>query len=177
MSTPAPNVLVVYGSKHGATREIGEAIAHRLEDDGLNADCASAADVDDLGPYNAVVLGSAVYMGRWRREARRFLAHHRKELAERPVWLFSSGPIGTDKDPQESEPRKAVREAERLDARDHVVFPGRVPLHPRGRIEQALARSVAEDERDARDWGEIERWADTIAHSLGATTTHLVEGG
>jgi menaquinone-dependent protoporphyrinogen oxidase len=50
--------------------------------------------VKDLDPYGAVVLGSAVYTFRWRREASRFLKANTGKLAERPLWTFSSGPTG-----------------------------------------------------------------------------------
>ena len=83
-------------------------------------------EVDNLDRYDAVVLGSAVYMRRWRREARRFLHHHARELAERPLWVFSSGPVGdpAKDNPAWLEPGRTIAEAERLGARDHVVFGG-----------------------------------------------------
>ena len=62
-------VLVAYGSKHGSTAEIAEAIAATLREAGLQADCVKAGDVRSLEGYDAVVLGSAVYMRRWRRAA------------------------------------------------------------------------------------------------------------
>ena len=40
--------------------------------------------------YRSIVLGSGVYAGRWRRQAAKFLKAHEAELAEKPVWLFSS---------------------------------------------------------------------------------------
>ncbi|MGO9754854.1 MAG: flavodoxin domain-containing protein [Solirubrobacteraceae bacterium] len=53
-----------------------------------------------LEPYDAVVLGSAVYAKHWRGDARHFLRHLGGELARRPFWVFSSGPVGDPaKDP------------------------------------------------------------------------------
>ena len=60
-------VLVAYGSRHGSTAEIAEAIAATLREAGLAVDCRKAGEVDSLDGYDAVVLGSAVYMRRWRR--------------------------------------------------------------------------------------------------------------
>ena len=51
-------------------------------------------DVRDLSEYDAVVLGSAVYIGGWRKEAVKFLKDNEGALAERTVWVFSSGPAG-----------------------------------------------------------------------------------
>jgi len=87
-------VLVAYGSKHGATAEIAEAIGEVMREAGLDVDVLSAGAVKDLAPYAAVVLGSGVYVGKWLKEAAKFLEAQAAGLAQRPVWLFSSGPSG-----------------------------------------------------------------------------------
>ena len=164
------NVLVAFASKHGSTAEIAEAIVAELRQSGLRADCVAADDVASLEPYDAVVLGSAVYMKRWRAEARRFLRKHAGALAERPLWIFSSGPTGppaADK-PAWTEPRRTIQRAERLGARDHVVFGGRVPVDAHGPAARAMANGTPEEYRDRRDWDGIRAWADGIAAALGA---------
>jgi menaquinone-dependent protoporphyrinogen oxidase len=85
-------VLVAYATKYGATGEIAEKIGQVLRQAGLDADVLPVEQVSDLTPYKGVVLGSAVYIGRWRKEAVKFLRTNEKMLAERLVWLFSSGP-------------------------------------------------------------------------------------
>lgn len=161
------NVLVTYASKHGATAEIGEAVAASLRGEGLDADCVEVAHVASLEPYGAVVLGSAVYAKRWRGEARRFLHRHGAELSARPFWIFSSGPVGPpekDPDPEWIEPHTVVAEAERLGVRAHVVFGGRVPDH--GLMGRAMARSTPEEFHDRRDWDAIGAWARGVAAEL-----------
>ena len=66
-------VLVVYATKYGATAEIAEKIGQVLRQAGLRTDVLPADGVSDLTPYKAVVLGSAVYIGKWRKEAVKFL--------------------------------------------------------------------------------------------------------
>ena len=91
-------VLVSAASKHGATAEIGDRIAAALRDAlpaGTDVDVVAAENVTTVDGYEAVVLGSAVYMGRWLDSARRLAETHAAELSTRPVWLFSSGPTGT----------------------------------------------------------------------------------
>ena len=66
-------VLVAYGTKNGATGEIAEAIGEALRQAGLEADVKPANKVRDVTPYGAVVLGSALYAGTWRRGAVRLL--------------------------------------------------------------------------------------------------------
>jgi menaquinone-dependent protoporphyrinogen oxidase len=84
------NVLVAYASKRGSTAEIAEAIADTLRQSGMTVDCIGAGKVDSVESYDAVVLGSAVYIKRWRGDAKHFLRKHGKELSERPFWVFSS---------------------------------------------------------------------------------------
>ena len=86
-------VLVTYASKYGATAEIAEKIGEVLGQAGLHTDVQPVEEVSDLTPYKAVILGSAVYIGRWRRSAVKFLEANENLLAERMVWFFSSGPI------------------------------------------------------------------------------------
>jgi menaquinone-dependent protoporphyrinogen oxidase len=104
------------------------------------------------------VLGSAVYMKRWLGDARRLFRKHRRELAARPFWIFSSGPFGAEPDPAWSEPPRIVRDAERMGVRDHVVFGGRLPLEPSGFVEKAMVRDTPPEVADLRDWDEIRSW-------------------
>src|SRR4051812_20585179 len=113
-------VLVAYASKHGSTREIAEAIAAELRDCGLEVDCVSADEVKHVDGYDAVVLGSAVYMKRWQRSARKLLRSEHETLTHQLLWIFSSGPTGdAPPDPNWNEPKSVVHEAERLGARGH----------------------------------------------------------
>jgi menaquinone-dependent protoporphyrinogen oxidase len=160
-------VLVAYASKHGSTAEIAEAVAAELRERGLGADCVAARAVEDLDPYDAVVLGSAVYMRRWQGDARHFLRAHGKALAERPFWVFSSGPTGdpAEDDAAWQEPKRTIAKAEKLGVRDHVVFGGRVSPDD-GRMAKAMAEGMPEEYRDRRDWREIRRWAASVAEQL-----------
>jgi len=89
-------VLVAYASRHGATAGIAERIAADLLAASLPAEARYVNDVRDVAEYDAFVIGSSAYMFHWLKKATAFVKRHRAVLAERPIWLFSSGPLGTD---------------------------------------------------------------------------------
>jgi menaquinone-dependent protoporphyrinogen oxidase len=164
-------VLVTYASKHGSTEEIARAIAHELRERNLDVDCVDVGDAS-LGVFDAVILGSAVYMGRWRSEARHFLKKHREALSTIPFWIFSSGPVGEKADDEIEEnsnwlePHRVLELAESAGMRGHIVFGGRLPTDPHGFVENSMVRSTPEEFRDSRDWDAIRRWADEVAEQL-----------
>lgn len=162
--------LVAYASKRGSTAEIAETVAATLRRAGLEVDLKSAEEVQGLEPYGAVVLGSAVYMKRWRGDARHFLKQHRKALRQMPLWVFSSGPVGdpANDNPEWMEPPKLAEKVEEMGARGHVVFGGSLPLQPRGMMERAMVEGTPKQYRDRRDWSQIRSWAEQVASELVA---------
>jgi menaquinone-dependent protoporphyrinogen oxidase len=167
MST-ADRVLVAYGTKFGSTAEIAEAIGKTLRENGLEVDVKRAREVRSLDPYRAVVLGSAVYMARWRRDAMRLLRRRRRELAGGQVWLFSSGPVGEQKedDVRWTKPKRVESIAAKIGARSHVVFGGCVSEDAGGFIRRNMAKDSPPELRDRRDWDAIAAWAGEIAAAL-----------
>ncbi len=158
-------VLVVVASRHGATRQIADALAGHLRDAGLDVHLEDADGAGDPAAYDAVVLGSAVYYGKWLPPALAFARTHASALVDRPVWLFSSGPVGDppkpDGGPSDLDPRGLVP-----GARDHAVFGGRIDRDLLGTRERLVTRVVGADEGDFRDWEEVASWASAIADEL-----------
>ena len=161
-------VLVAYASKRGSTAEIAETVAATLRREGLGVCLEPAGGVGSLERFDAVVLGSAVYMKRWPGDARHFLKKHRKALRQMPFWVFNSGPVGDParNDQAWMEPPKLAEKVEALDGRGHVVFGGCVPAEPRGRVERAMVEGIPKEYRDRRDWDEIRAWAKQVAADL-----------
>lgn len=161
-------VLVAYASKRGSTAEIAETVAATLRREGLKVCLEPAGEVRSLERFDAVVLGSAVYMKRWRGDARHFLKKHRKALRQMPFWVFSSGPVGdpAKDDPKWTEPPKLAEKIDDLGGRGHVVFGGCAPAEPRGMMERAMVDGIPKEYRDRRDWDEIRAWAKQVASDL-----------
>jgi menaquinone-dependent protoporphyrinogen oxidase len=166
-------VLVATASKHGATDEIGEAIAEALAARGLEAISQPVAAVTTLDGIDAVVLGSAVYAGRWMGEAKAFADRFESELQRRPVWLFSSGPLGDPALPAE-DPMDAEPMLRRTGARDHRVFAGRLEKAKLGPAERLVISAVHAPYGDYRDWAAVTAWAGEIATVVTAPTAGAV---
>ena len=171
-------VLVASASRHGATRGIAERIASTLSASGHDAAAMPLRDVGDLDGYDAFVVGSAVYMFHWLREATKFVRHNRTLLAARPVWLFSSGPLGTEATDakghdllEASEAKEMAGFVETIQPRGHAMFYGAYsPGAPVGLGERFVAMMPAARDAmpagDFRDWDAIEAWAASIAADL-----------
>jgi menaquinone-dependent protoporphyrinogen oxidase len=158
-------VLVSVASKHGATAEIGERIAQELERAGVAAVVVPPEQVTSLEGFDAVILGSGIYAGRWLEPARRLVERHADGLRARPVWLFSSGPVGDPAKP-DGDPTDAIPMREATMAREHRVIPGRLDRSELGFAERAITKVVGAAEGDFRPWTEVDAWARSIAGQL-----------
>ena len=163
-------VLVAFATKYGATAEIAEKIGQVLRQVGLSVDVLPVDSISDLPPYEAVVLGSAIYIGQWRKDAVKFLKANEKVLAERQVWLFSSGPAG-EGDPVEilngwRIPKAQQQIVERIQPRDIALFHGNVDIKKLNPIEKWMLNNVKSPVGDFRDWDKITAWATEIANTL-----------
>lgn len=165
-------VLVAYGTKYGATEGIAGKIGEVLRQAGLDADVANVNNIKDIGPYGAVVLGSAVYIGAWRKEAAKFLKQNEAALAQKAVWLFSSGPT-EEGDPEElvegwGFPKRLQPIADRIKPRGSAVFHGALDVNKMNGIEKWMINKVGAGTGDFRDWNAISAWAEGIAKALKA---------
>jgi menaquinone-dependent protoporphyrinogen oxidase len=161
-------VLVSAASRHGSTAEIARAIGYTLSSAGLEVDIRRPEEVTTMAPYVGVVLGSGVYAGRWLEPMKKLIERESAALAVKPVWLFSSGPLGDPPKPTD-EPTDGVQLRESLHAIDHAVFPGRLDRNELGFTEKAIVSLVHAADGDFRSWQPIASWATTIAEALQAT--------
>ena len=182
--------LIVVASRHGATQGIAERIGEVLRGRGIDTEVVPATHQTSPTAYDAVIVGSAVYMGSWLKEALEYLETESAALKVRPTWLFSSGPIPSDKQPADaaSDPyggalgpadgpgsggRKRVEAlAERIGVRGHRSFQGAYdPDDPPKVIAERLARMIPAVKSilpsgDFREWDKIEAWAEELAAQI-----------
>jgi menaquinone-dependent protoporphyrinogen oxidase len=164
----AARVLVAYASKLGSTEEIARAIAAVLTEQGHEAVAVSVREARSLEEWDAVVLGSALYAAHWQRDANKFVERHRGALAERPLWIFSSGPLD-ERQARANLPitSHAAAILQDLVYRDHRTFGGR--LAPDAPVDPQVLKTHPIG--DFRDWDAIREWAGAIAAALTADAT------
>lgn len=162
------NILVTASSRHGSTSEIAHVIAGILTDEGLDATVREPEDVTVLDGVDGVIIGSGVYMGRWLGPAKSLVERLGPALATRPVWLYSSGPLGESAKP-DTEPVDVAAIREATKAIEHRLFAGRLVKNELGFGEKLVVRGVRAPYGDFRPWADIAAWAQDIARQLTRT--------
>jgi menaquinone-dependent protoporphyrinogen oxidase len=174
VTTLKAKVLVTAASRHHGTDEIARAIASGLVERRIPAEAQPVGEVRSLSHYGAVVLGSAIYTNRWLSEARRFAEVHGSELCVMPVWLFSSGPLGSADHPiPPGEPADVPVLMHLTHAIAHRAFGGRLEMKHLRFEERAIARMIHAPEGDSRDWDAIDRFAGEVAEELLGRRTYI----
>ncbi|HEY0950477.1 flavodoxin domain-containing protein [Nocardioides sp.] len=162
------SVLVAFASRYGATRQIAQQIGAVLSVAGHDVRVRPTTAVGDLRDHEAVVLGSSIYRGHWMEQATTFAQEHQAELAQRPVWLFSSGLLGPEQPATDLD-----RFAALLGARDRQLFAGALEVRRLDLVDRALrlspTRRHALRPGDYRDWVDIDHWAHQIAAQLSSS--------
>ncbi|MET0420019.1 MAG: flavodoxin domain-containing protein [Actinoplanes sp.] len=166
-------VLVAYGTTGGGTGEIAGWIAEELRGAGLTVDLIPAGDVGDVSGYRALILGSAVYAAGWQSSARHFAKRFAGQFTDRPVWLFSSGPLDTSADQGPTPPGPHAQAAMAgLPAHEHVTFGGRMTSEARGWLGFVARRAAREGHAgDFRNPERVRSWARDVAATLTAAGT------
>ena len=163
--------LVAYGSRHGATADIAFFMAKRLRQRGHDVTVANAGVVGDVQGYQAAIIGSALYAGRWMKEARDVVFDHAEYLRTIPTWLFSSGPIGNEITVQDGQQPSCLADMEEaIHPRDHTIFGGRLEKDRLGWSERMMLLAIRAHDGDYRRWDAIAAWADSIAAAVPADT-------
>ena len=161
-------VLVTYSSVHGSTAEIARAIALTLARAGIDAEVLPVSEVQNVRWYDAVVVGSAVYGGKWRKEALDFLGRFGLDLFHRDVWLFQSGPLGRSAQAiVRALPVDVSLYAEYLRVKGAATFGGKLDELSGGPVAKFLARAGFVG--DYRDFAEIRSWAEEVARRTAIT--------
>jgi menaquinone-dependent protoporphyrinogen oxidase len=172
-------VLVAYASRYGATQGIAERIAATLHKQGLAPSVQTIEEASDPSGYDAAIIGSAAYFFHWMKPAAGFVRRNADSLSHRPVWLFSSGPLGEKAQDSQGgdllavlEPKEIAEFRETVKPRDHRVFFGAMDPGKLGFLHRLIYKMPANRDNaifpqgDFRNWPDIEAWAGGIAQTL-----------
>jgi len=166
-------VLVAFGTRYGSTREVAEAVASTLQEQGVDTDVKPANEVRSLDGYDAVVLGTPLSMGALHKDVRALLERSQAALEHTPYALFALGPIKADDgiDGSREQLSTALAKLPVPTPASTAVFVGAYDparLGFRDRMIAALPASPLHGEtaHDERDWEAIRAWAAGLAPSF-----------
>ena len=164
-------ILIVYASRAGSTGEVAKAVGQTLSEMGASVDVQSVVDVNDLSHYQAVIVGSAIRMGRWLPEAVGFVKKHRDELSLVPTAYFVV--CGTMKDDTPENRKKVlayldpVRKATpNIEPMDIGLFAGVIDFSKLSFMDKSMLKIKGASEGDFRNWAAIKKWATDVAPML-----------
>jgi menaquinone-dependent protoporphyrinogen oxidase len=165
-------VLVAYASRMGSTKEIAEAIGAELSTSDFDVDVLPCSSDPKPDGYDAVIIGSAIYIRRWDKPATSYLKRYAPVLAKRPTWLFQSGPCGPGAESEQLDPPKTVaRQMRKHGLPRPRTFGGRLDVeHAIGPVSRWMGEKGPLS-GDFRDWKLIRSWAHEIAKELTAERT------
>jgi menaquinone-dependent protoporphyrinogen oxidase len=163
-------ILVTYASRAGATGEVAEAIGQVLCDSGASVDVRQAKDVTNLDEYNAVIMGSPIYMGGWMSEATKFVEKQREALSQMPVATFTVSMLMVDR-PEEFEQLiarqfTASEQPPHIQPLSNAIFAGRINYSKLPFFHRSIAKMMKAEEEDRRNWDTIRAWAGELAAQL-----------
>jgi menaquinone-dependent protoporphyrinogen oxidase len=162
-------VLITYGSRSGSMKDVAEAIGSTMEDAGIEVDVRPMTNIKSISDDLSVVIGTALYGGRFPKEFRRFVKRFQRELGNVHPWIFVLAPTeneGKHFAAAEEQARQGLGKYPWLHAADVRVMGGSVDLY-RLRLPfpfSLLMRKVPAS--DSRDWDFIRRWASAIAEHM-----------
>ena len=164
------DILIAYDSKHGATAEVAEFIGKSLRDKKFSVKVDSLENNINPDSYQVVILGTALYMGQWRKKAVRFVKDYQDKLALKSFWIFATGPTG-EGDPVDllkgwKYPENLKEVIAATEPKDMTIFHGALDKSKLNRLERMTINMVKAPVGDFRDWDQVKEWSEKIATSL-----------
>jgi menaquinone-dependent protoporphyrinogen oxidase len=157
-------VLVTYASKYGSTGGVADAIGKELCSRDVAADVLLIKNVRNISSYQAVVIGSAIYMGKWMSEAADFIKENRDVLRQVPVAYFLvcmtlSQPTEKKRAEVMSYTDPILKAVPEIKPVGIGTFAGALDYNNLSWIYKKILKSKETPEGDFRDWNAIRAWA------------------
>jgi menaquinone-dependent protoporphyrinogen oxidase len=157
-------ILIAYASRCGSTGEVAQAMAEVLTAQGHAADVQVVKKVQDLTPYSAVIVGSAIRMGKWLPEAVEFITRHQARLSQLPTAFFTVHMLNVEDNPESQAARAAyvapVHQV--LTPSAEAFFAGKIELARMSLFDRLMSKAMKANDQDLRDWNKIRTWAEGL---------------
>ena len=163
-------ILVAYATKAGSTAGVAEAIGGALRAAGADVDVMPAKQAT-IHPYDALVIGSGVRMGRLYGPVLRFLRRNAAAIAQRPTAYFSVSMSAAEDTAEKIEEARAYLDSA-LGAAPDVkpvalgTFAGEMDVSKLGPLFRFTMAKADIPQEDKRDWDAIRAWATETAPLL-----------
>ena len=161
-------ILVTYATRAGSTAEVAACVAEELRTAGAQVETLSLKDIQDIHPYDAVIIGSAIRMGRWLPEAVEFVKTHRERLSQIPTAYFLVSGFLREDTPEMRKTVLAYLNPVRtlLEPTCIGLFAGKMDYHKLRWLDRTIAKGVGSAEGDWRDSEAIRTWAHQLLTML-----------
>jgi len=151
-------ILIVVASKAGSTTEIAKFMADELNKAGADAAVLTPDKVTSLTGYNAVIIGSPIYMGKWLSEAREFVENNQQILNKMSVAYFFSCLTLTDPAKKHEAENYLADQRKLVEPLSLGRFAGKMDYSKVSFFNRMMAKMVGTKEGDYRDWKAIKEW-------------------
>lgn len=154
-------ILVAFATRAGSTSEVAEYVAGVLRESGATVDVRPVRSVRDVHGYDAVIIGSAIRMGKWLPEAVNFVKTNRESLSRVPTAYFLVSAYLHEGTPEIRKTVLAYLDPVRaiLDPVSIGLFAGKMDFSKLSWLDRTIAKAVGSTEGDWRDWDAIREWA------------------
>src|SRR6185503_2258163 len=169
-------VLIAYCTRSGSTAEVAQAVGQTIREAGVAVQVKAIGEIDAILPGTAIVLGTALYMGRVPKEFHEFITRFEEDLAKVKPWIFVRGPTERERKrfaAAEEQVRKEIGKHRSLHPADMRVLGGKFdPAHVNLPFPMSLIMKLPVNPlkklplSDIRDWNWIQRWAQAIAEEI-----------
>lgn len=164
-------ILIAYASRCGSTGGVADTVGQVLHASGASVDVRLLKKVKDISPYQAIIVGSAIRMGKWLPEAADFVKKHKEALSKLPVAFFVVCLTMKDDTPENRNTvlnylKPVHQEAPQVIPVDTGLFAGAVDFKKLSFVYRIVLKSMDIVEGDYRNWEAVKNWAGEVSRKI-----------